>query len=564
MPVPPRGCHKAEVWLAELAAGRLDGADRERLRDHLSSCPECRRRVRGISRLVDLLREEQHDVPAAGMERLWKAVEPEAGRAGGWLSTGRHWRRRWVVPATAAAFLAGAAAAALLVLVPQRRDLPAGDVAPVGRAPASTTQARQWRVLAASGLATDGRIRHAGDGLSGGSLSVTAAGRAVLYSSREIVVIEGRTVATLEQRAERPVLVLTRGSATVATRRLVGGGSVRPELEVWAGAWRVQPVGTAFTVHAETQPRVAVALGRVQVTDHAQRVELGSGAMLRRGDSVGELPDEARDAIARLTRVALRLARQAERRRTATLKVSSTAEQPIHVDGLGVGSGETTILLSAGEHELGLGTPDGLRLAQARQRVWISPETERSPSIQLDEPPRIAPEPSAQPRADASAAASRNTLRSIERLIASGETARAREQLRRLIRDPRQQGTRAALRTMVAESYVREERYSQAVATYHLVERNHPHDVLGAHALFMVASLQLDQLSQPRRGLQAISRYLKRYPRGQQRQEAQLFRCRALERLGELERARDAAREYLRDHPKGLYRAEVKRITGLP
>ncbi|MDR2135100.1 MAG: zf-HC2 domain-containing protein [Treponema sp.] len=116
--------------------GELPSPWKEKLEDHLASCPGCRALIGSWERVSGALRAGGDD--PGRKERVWGRIEaraaaPRGGPPGRWsLSPADLWRRRVSLPFPAAAALAAAAAAFVFVLgsmwlAPSRRaaaDLP--------------------------------------------------------------------------------------------------------------------------------------------------------------------------------------------------------------------------------------------------------------------------------------------------------------------------------------------------------------------------------------------------------------------------------------------------------
>ena len=111
-------CTELRDVAAELALGIADGEERARALEHLAECDECRRHVERLSAVADELSLiAPSEEPAAGFEqRAVAAMSP--GRA-----TARRPRRRFALPALAAAAAAAIGAGAVWFALGDDRDL---------------------------------------------------------------------------------------------------------------------------------------------------------------------------------------------------------------------------------------------------------------------------------------------------------------------------------------------------------------------------------------------------------------------------------------------------------
>jgi hypothetical protein len=155
-------------------------------------------------------------------------------------------------------------------------------------------------------------------------------------------------------------------------------------------------------------------------------------------------------------------------------------------------------------------------------------------------------------------------LRAIERLLARGQTAAARSRIERLRALPQAGAREPTLTTLLAESFMRERRYARARDVYRQLALRHPRGRPGADALYMAATIELEQLGDARAAQTSLERYLARYPGGRQREGAYYLLCRALLQAGDAERASRAAARYLSEFPRGHYRSALERLRKPP
>lgn len=152
-------------------------------------------------------------------------------------------------------------------------------------------------------------------------------------------------------------------------------------------------------------------------------------------------------------------------------------------------------------------------------------------------------------------------LRSLQLQLANGKTAQVRRQARALLTTA-QAEYRPQLRTLIAEAHASDRAYLRAWQAYRDVHRHHPRHALGAHGLYMAASLALDQLRRHIDAERDFERYLARYPGGRQREGARFMLCKALLAQGKSAAARQSARAYQHEFPRGRYRRELSQLLG--
>jgi tetratricopeptide (TPR) repeat protein len=345
-------------------------------------------------------------------------------------------------------------------------------------------------------------------------------------------------------------VVLHRG--TVSVRTLADGRGPEPVIAV-AGLV-IRPSGTAFRVRlpADGQPEVAVADGEVQVRSAGASVQVRAGSVLAWGGGQRRLQPAARQRLAEELSRAVQLARSAARQTTAgRLSVVGPKRQQIRVDGVLLGSSWAVSLVGTGIHEVAL--VHGERVVSRRQVRVAAGSTSRL---------RLVPQgPQRQPRDGASkrgagrtgAQTIRGALRQIESLLARGQTRLARQQALHLLRASGARAHRPQLLTLVAESHVREGRYREARRTYLRIWQRHPATNLGAEALYMTGSLELEQLGDLGAAREHLRRYLASYRRGHQREGAYFLLFRTLQRAGEGRAAGALARRYLAEFPGGQF-----------
>ena len=130
--------------------------------------------------------------------------------------------------------------------------------------------------------------------------------------------------------------------------------------------------------------------------------------------------------------------------------------------------------------------------------------------------PAPAPEPTQVP-GDATAATPQDRRTAAQRLeaarraLGAGDTARARSELRPLLGATRAIAVEAHV--LMAESFLTEGRYGEAIKGYRAVERGFGGTPQAESALFAIAQLESES-GNAADAVRALERYLARYPRG--------------------------------------------------
>lgn len=285
--------------MAAVDAGQLDEASRLRLLDHLELCPDCASRQRGIARIVEVLRSEEVNPRPERLQQLWRRTLARTSTRRVAPLPRLAWPRLLLAGLGLVLLVAGVLAA--LVLLPRTPAL-------VATRPATGTP--RWRALSLSEVEgpREGRSFSSGD-----RLEVRAGGSAVLASASELVSLRGGTTLSFVEEDGAQVLRLERG-------RLLARTIARGEgLVVRAGAVRVRPLGTAFSVqHDPPAVTVLVVEGKVEVVPRAGPTRILSPGQAFRGGAPGRLEEAERRELEReLGRAAVTLAPRPKQATTA-------------------------------------------------------------------------------------------------------------------------------------------------------------------------------------------------------------------------------------------------------
>lgn len=491
-----------DVWMAALEADQLDEEDRVRLQEALEKEPQAAERAQGLSRMVAELRDNSHDLSQNQLDRLCRRVAT-AERADGQREREAPRRPFLLWGLSAGALAAAAVAVVFWMAIGERGEAP--RVAPPARRVAKAKvvepappEITRWQVLAQREASLErgatSQTRHRLR--SGAGIDVGHKGHVLLSNKARYLVARGgarlRVVGDekIELRSGRLEVISAPGEAST---RLV----------VHTAGWRVEPIGTVFSVTSRASgPRVVVSEGEVRLTSPDGRV---------RSIRAGEAGDQSAQA------------------EEAKLERLGQALRALHK----AGSLEAAALSAA------LTSPD------------------KGPEPTASQPVVARKARSARQRGRSKD----STILEVEELLKRGDAAAARSRALALLSRTRSTKRRQLLRLIVAESYLREHRYAEARSHYLRAYKRGRRSSLGAEALYMVGSIELEQLGRARAAEGRFRGYLKRYRRGRQRQGAYYLLCRSLVRRKQTPAARQCAQSYLREYPKGQFRFELSKLV---
>ena len=505
-------CKEADVWTAAHLAGTLGDAERIRLQEHLDGCSGCRRRAAGVGALVQLLREQTPQLSESRREQLWRAVQrgPAVGSAQTAASEGdTWWQGMFRLPAWMGASALAFTATLLLALW-------------LWPAPPPTAPTLPW---VAEGVGTL---------QPGQELRVPHDGRMVLRSPHETVVAVGGSELRLPRVADG-ALELRQGELRIQTR-----AGQHSRLSVRLGALRVRPLGTAYRLRWPAAGlHVAVDRGQVEVrSDDGRRVQVAAGQGLHWGRALRALTRTERRELAALwgrsrVAVAATVAPPPVAVTVAPPPVAATVAPPPVAATVAPPPVAATV------------TPPLAGVTSVRPRVGAR---KVRPTVAAKTAPQAA-----SPLPPKTVAV--GELAAIERLLLVGKTEAARREAQQLLA---RGNARAALQTLIAESWVRERLYKKACAAYLAAHAAEPTSSLGATALYTAGALELEQLKRPGLAERRFTRYLDSYRQGRQREGAFYMLFRALGARGSAAAAAGVRQRYRREFPQGRYRAAMK------
>jgi hypothetical protein len=553
-------CKKAEHWLAAFEVGELDTAESVRLHEHLESCPACREKSLGTSALVSLLRQAPAELPPERMQAIWNQMQKGSRTT---RPQGRPEKRILRPLAVGAISVAMAVVVGLLVWkLSVRPDQPAPAVEGTTEAPEvaveqpPATPSVRWRLVASNGVKLGSGTVSAGASIAQHQpVHVGEGGRALLVTSQEVVLADARTEFVLEDTRR---IRLLHGTLSVLTLDDPTGDS--RELAIVHEAWRIRPVGTAYSVRAVRSrgARVLVAAGEVMCERDELRLVVAAGTLRVLGGEARRLTERERGELERVLARVRRLAHSSEHPAAGKIRIEGQEGGDIRVDGLSLGTGRVTVWAEPGEHRLVLAGAGKRRIAEKTVRL----KARGSQEVRLEGNVPAGPKRSGRLRPTrrrgwrprpATGSELAADLQKIRELLAEGETVVARDRARRLLGRTLRPADKAELRTLIAESLVKEGEYKRAVARYLDVFRLHANTDYGAHALYMAASLELHQLKGLVDARRHLQRYLDTYSTGRQRQDAYYSLHTTLLRMGDDGQARQVARNYLEEFPDGEY-----------
>lgn len=508
-------CKEADVWTAAHLAGTLGDAERIRLQEHLDACSGCRRRAAGVGALVQLLREQTPQLSDSRREQLWRAVQrgPMVESAQTAAASEGHawWQGMFRLPAWMGASAVAFTATLLLALWLWPGAPPAAPTLP-------------W---VAEGL--EGTLR------PGQELRVPRDGRMVLRSPHETVVAVGGSKLRLPRAADGP-LELRHGELRIQTR--VGQHS---RLMVRLGSLQVRPLGTAYRLRwPGSGLHVAVDRGQVEVrSDAGRRVQVAAGQGLHWGRALRALTRTERRELAALWGRSLLAAAPAVAPPVVAASPPVVAASPPVVAASPPVRAATPVAAPV--------VPPLARATIVRPRSRVGARKVRPTAAAKTTPRAASPAP---PKTVAG-----GELAAIERLLLLGKTEAARRDAGRLLS---RGNARAALQTLIAESWVRERHYNKACAAYLAAHAAEPASSLGATALYTAGALELEQLKRPDLAERRFTRYLDKYRQGRQREGAFYMLFRALRARGSAAAAAGVTQRYEREFPQGRYQAAMR------
>jgi hypothetical protein len=391
--------HVAPERWAELAAGRIEAAERAALEAHAATCERCREaraRVEAARRAFDSVRRE---TPALGWESLgarvhWtisselKRREREAEGARG--ASSRRWPTLLIAlgglatcglglflwsqggrRAVAVAGARGSVAASAAPAAPVEPPLALAPVAPtpVVAVPVAPTPPRPLEglvTLAEGEVLLDGKPLVADAVLRAGARLTTGAGRVqVQFGDASGFVLEPRSVLELSWFDARRVELRVEGAVGVQVAHRAPDQS----FAVVAAGRRVEVRGTIFRVAGSREGlEVACTRGRVVVTDGGSSsdvVEIPAGSWLRvplavklAGLRAHPMTDAEMLAAAQRLRFAMLAvwpSRAEAQAASSLLRVDLGAGAAVSVDDVPVGHGQVVLRVAPGRHLVGSG-----------------------------------------------------------------------------------------------------------------------------------------------------------------------------------------------------------------
>lgn len=489
-------CQQARRWLADADAKALTGPDRLRLEEHLQQCPRCTQEAQLLGRLVGLLRDDVAEPDRGRLERVLQRALREQ------RPTAPQPRRRWWIPAAA---LSAAVAIAVLLFVAfdVLRAPPAPDEPPL-----------PTKTLAKKKKATSPRPA-----------------RRSPAPERTWRLLTGTEVLADRQPLEAP----PRAGQLLETGR--GGRAV------FASSQEL------LLLSEQTKLRLATDGRSLRLLEGTVAVQTRSGLLV--GGVAG--------------------AAGSRKRAELRIHVGELVVQPVGTlfavhwrpgEQPEVSVLEGRVLLRGGQRRVEVAAGQTLRWGAAPQAISAAVRRQLAALAGLQRSgatPKPAPATQKVAKRSPIAVSLPDRLRSLQLQLANGKTAQVRRQARALLTTA-QVEYRPQLRTLIAEAHASDRAYLRAWQAYRDVHRHHPRHALGAHGLYMAASLALDQLRRQIDAERDFERYLARYPGGRQREGARFMLCKALLAQGKNAAARQSARAYQHEFPRGRYRRELSQL----
>jgi len=499
-------------------------------------------------KLVALLRNQSAKLEARQCQAVWQRVAARTEMRPSWLQTLRDtlpslWVRN--------AMWACAASIVLIVSIKfslSRKQMQVAQNTQAHSIVAPAVAHTQWQLSASS------HTKWSGPSDAPTKIEVAEGGRAIVASADEVMILDEKTTLAFDRGQSRRAH-LVQGRVWVET--LSSGQD--DELELQGRGWSLRPLGTAYRVDARAAaPVVHVTRGRVALAQRDSRTTIERGQEVR-DSSVQPMKDSAVEAMNEELRLAREIAAADAQTGRGQLRIETAIRGSIQIDGFNLGEGYVEAWLSQGQHEITLVKDSGVVVMSRTVDVKDGENhliTLKAKSVVHQ------PKTNAEPPADVVVKAPKPTVEMVERFLAAGKTEQARATAAEILSDVEQKNSAPVVHTLVAESYTRDRKFSLALRAYSDLQQQYPRSRYGEQALFMMASLELEQLQKPANAAQTFALYLKTYPRSTHREHAYLLRCRALQQLGnktpEVQRTASA---YLAEFPRGQYVDKMRRLV---